>query len=135
MKEWEDNFLMGITEIDEQHTGFFNLVRDELNNTDTTDPEKMMLIILRLEAYIKEHIMYEEELLEKSNYVDLENHKNQHHYFIQKVESMKLELDYLNLTVYDKLIDFMKKWFLSHIINSDKKFEETVKNYLDIQQA
>lgn len=134
MKEWEDKYLLGIKEIDEQHSGFFSLVKDNLNRIEKPEPEQLGSIINNMEEYLKNHFNTEEELLEKSGYPDFENHKKQHSFFIQKIEIMKLELDYDNLFVYEKLIDFMKKWFLSHIIQTDKKYREVVSSFLQDKQ-
>jgi len=42
---------------------------------------------------------------------------------------MKLELNYKNALLFEKIALFMKKWFLSHIMQFDKKYQETVLSY------
>jgi hemerythrin len=130
MNNWDDKYLLDIPIIDEQHRGFFILLKDELSRNINPTKEQMIELITRLENYIMDHFSSEELLMEKSGYDDLANHKNQHVFFIQKVDEMKIELLYQNPLLYSKMIDFMKKWFLTHILIVDKKFQTTVQDYL-----
>lgn len=130
MNNWDDKYLLDIPIIDEQHRGFFVLLKDELSRNINPTKEQMIELITRLENYIMDHFSSEELLMEKSGYDDLANHKNQHVFFIQKVDEMKIELLYQNPLLYSKMIDFMKKWFLTHILIVDKKFQTTVQDYL-----
>lgn len=124
---WSDKYLIGIDEIDEQHRGFFELWDKECKQPDMQNPEKLAPIIEKLEDYIKTHFSYEEKLLEKAGYDHIENHKKQHRFFIQKVDEMKQELTYENPLLFEKSVTFIKKWFLSHIMQSDKDYAEIVK--------
>lgn len=130
MKNWDDKYLLDISIIDEQHRGFFMLLEHELWGIENPTQEHMIDLLDKLENYLRVHFIDEESLLEKSGYPDLRNHKLQHSYFIQKVNEMKLELTYKNLFLYEKLIDFMKKWFLAHILQYDKKYQEVIQKYL-----
>lgn len=133
MKNWEDKYLLNISWIDKQHRGFFELLDDEIVRQKNPNKEEMLALINKLEAYLKNHFFVEEELLNKANYPEIIKHKEQHSFFIQKIAQMKLELKYDNQFLYVKLVDFMKRWFLSHILLSDKKYDNAVKNYLDIK--
>ncbi|MBN1989073.1 MAG: hemerythrin family protein [Bacteroidales bacterium] len=131
MKSWADRYLLNILKIDEQHRGFFELLDEELLRTKVLNQEHTLKLINKLEEYLKDHFVAEEELLVNANYPDIKKHKEQHLFFIQKVEEMKLELLYNNQIINIKLIDFMKKWFLAHILHFDKQYKETVKSYLE----
>src|SRR6056297_1714480 len=124
--KWSDKYLIDIDEIDEQHRGFFELWDKEYRRLDIKRPEQLAQIIGKLENYTKNHFLYEEKLLEKCGYENIENHKAQHRFFIQKVDEMKQELAYINPLLFEKTAAFMKKWFLSHIMQSDKDFAEVV---------
>jgi len=128
--KWEDSYLLNINSIDEQHRAFFELCNKEINQVNSQDKDQLTLLLEKLTDYLKSHFKHEEELLKKSGYKDLENHIKQHKFFIEKVDSLKQELDYNNTLISEKITSFMKKWFLSHIIQSDKEFQETVTNYL-----
>ncbi|KAF5045903.1 Bacteriohemerythrin [anaerobic digester metagenome] len=130
MENWTDSYLLRIGEIDKQHQGFFELWENECRNADLNDYEKLKSIIDKLENYILEHFKTEEDLLRKSGYADIESHISQHGFFIQKVSEMKLELNYKNTLLFEKLTMFIKEWFLSHIMQADRKYRDDVVKYL-----
>ena len=130
MENWNEKYLLNIEDIDEQHRGFFELWDKECRHVDVEDWEKLTSIIEKLEDYIKEHFLAEEEILKNSNYPDLEYHLEQHKFFIYKVDEMKQELRYMNALLFEKLTVFMKKWFLGHINQSDRNYKDAVINYL-----
>ena len=127
---WTDKYLLDIDQIDQQHKVFFELWDKEINQVDMQDHSQLAGVIEKLEDYLKYHFKYEEEMLQKSDYKDIEKHIAQHKFFIQKVDNLKQELNYSNPLLLEKTTVFMKKWFLNHIIQSDKKFQETVVEYL-----
>ncbi|HQI46437.1 MAG TPA: hemerythrin family protein [Bacteroidales bacterium] len=129
MENWSTKFILNIPEIDSQHNGFFELWDKELKLIDASNEDQLVFIIEKMENYIKDHFTAEENLLIKSGYIDLENHIIQHQFFIQKINEMKLELNYKNALLFEKIALFMKKWFLSHIMQFDKKYQETVLSY------
>lgn len=130
MENWSDKYLLNIENIDEQHRGFFELWDKECRNVDDMDWEKLSAIIVKLEDYIKQHFLAEEEILKNSNYPDLENHIAQHEFFIKKIDEMKQELSYRNTLLFEKISVFMKKWFLGHINQSDRSYKDNVIGYL-----
>lgn len=129
MKSWSDKYLLGIKEIDEQHRGFFELWDKELKNADMNDAMCLSCVIKKLEDYIKEHFSIEEEMMKNSGHKDTEKHIAMHRYFIQRVNEMKLELNYMNPLLFEKITFFMKKWFLNHIIQTDKQYKSDFADY------
>ncbi|MDA3896121.1 MAG: hemerythrin family protein [Desulfobacteraceae bacterium] len=127
---WTTKYLLNIDEIDKQHKVFFELWNKEINQVDMQDDTLLISVIEKLEAYLKGHLRYEEAILRKSDYEDLENHIAEHQFFIQKIEAFKQELSYHNPLLFEKTALFIKKWFLSHILQSDRKYRETVIAYL-----
>ena len=132
MENWSDKYLLGITDIDEQHRGFFELFNHK--PLSEMDRDEMALMLTQLNNYIKNHFKQEQELMKKSKYPDFENHLAEHKFFVQKITEMNQEFNYMNPLLYEKITIFMKKWFLSHIMASDKKYQEHVINYLNQQK-
>ncbi len=126
---WTKRYLLNIDKIDEQHKVFFDLWDKEINQAEPQDHTQLSLVIEKLEDYLKKHIKYEEAILRKSNYKDIESHITQHQFFIQKIDTLKQELTYNNPLLFEKITVFMKKWFLNHIIHTDSKYQETVIAY------
>ncbi len=130
MEQWSDKYLLGINEIDEHHRGFFELCCNHKPLSEM-DRAEMALMLEQLNDYIENHQRHEQELMEQAKYPDLESHLAEHKFFIQKVQEMKQEYSYMNPLLYKKITIFMKKWFLSHIMFSDRKYQEYVVNYLN----
>jgi hemerythrin len=128
---WTEKYLLNIDEIDRQHMRFFELCNEKETPGDVESHQQLILFIDELEDYLKCHFSFEEDLLLKTGYSDYEEHVKQHAFFIQKVEEMKQEFNYKNTLLFGKIIAFMKKWFLSHIMNSDRKFQSLTLDYLN----
>ncbi len=132
---WKDQLMLDIPAIDEQHAGFFRLL-EEMTILDRkkgkATRQKSMLIIHRLEDYLKNHFKAEEDLMKKAGYANLDMHVAQHQFFIKKVEEFKHELSFDSTFLLEKLIDFMKKWFLSHIMHTDYLYKEEVKKLMGL---
>lgn len=130
MENWNDKYLLNIEIIDDQHRGFFELWDKECRHVEDKDWKKLSAIIDKMEDYIKEHFLAEEEILKNSKYPDLESHLEEHEFFIRKIGEMKQELSYKNHLLFEKISVFMKKWFLGHINQSDRNYRDSVIGYL-----
>ncbi|HBT04180.1 MAG TPA: hemerythrin, partial [Thermodesulfobacterium commune] len=77
--EWNDNFLTGIKEIDQQHKKMFNMV-NALYEAVRLKVDKKLLInsINTLKNYFETHFKFEEEILERYGYPEIEKHKEEH---------------------------------------------------------
>ncbi|MFC2114814.1 bacteriohemerythrin [Bacteroidota bacterium] len=128
---WEDAYMLNIPSIDFQHKKFFvlwNTARKQINVRDQGQTDK---ILVELEEYINVHFAYEENLLELAGYEKLENHKQLHRYFIAKIHEMRNEYQYNNPELFEKLVVFLKKWFISHILHEDSDYKSVVSSYLN----
>ena len=123
---WKDCYKIDVPEIDEQHKKFLDLVNDAQIKLDSSESGDFDSIINALEEYAKYHFAFEEELFEKSNFPDLTQHKQEHKQFIDKVRQLRLDFEYTNPLVAKKTIDFMCKWFISHIIKNDRKYMDYI---------
>ena len=125
-----EKYQLNIAEIDHRYKMFFELCKGKYKQVDSSNYKKLVVIVNELEDYLKNQFPLEEDLLLKTGSDDSENHIAQHQFFIQKMEELKLDLNYKNPLLFEKIIAFMKKWFLSHIMNSDKKLQKIALEYL-----
>jgi len=126
----KDALKIDIQCIDSQHSRFFELW-DSYSKAELPGGEKEMHNIIEdLEKYLRSHFKYEEQLLKEANYEHIESHIQQHEFFIKQISEMKMDLDYMNPVLFGKITSFMKKWFMSHILKTDKLYQEIVSNYL-----
>ncbi|MCB1160262.1 MAG: hypothetical protein KDK45_22355, partial [Leptospiraceae bacterium] len=71
----------------------------------------------------------EEQLFESFNFPETSEHKKQHQKFIFFIEDRVKEKNSKNETDFlEKLINFLKKWLFSHILNEDKKYQKFLQN-------
>ncbi len=128
--------LLDIPKIDGRHNKLFELFKliDKVpEGFNKNDSKHLETIISELEDYIEYHLSLEEELMQDAGYEDIENHKKQHRYFIKRIKEMRLEFNYMNPLLLDKINVFIKKWFISHIILCDQECKITIINYLRIK--
>ncbi len=130
--DWSNRYLLNIPEIDQQHKDFFRLFDEANKGFDVKDYNKLETIIRQLEEYLQYHFEVEEKLMEEAGYEDLENHRKQHDIFIKRIKEMRQEFNYMNPLLFDKITVFIKKWFISHIMQSDKEYRYRVINHLNL---
>ncbi len=131
---WSNSYLLNIPEIDQQHKEFFELYDKTNKRFDIKDYKKLETIISQLEEYLAYHFDFEEKLMKEAGYEDLENHRKQHDIFIKRIKEMRLEYNYMNPLLFDKITVFIKKWFISHIMQSDKEYKYRVINHLNLSE-
>lgn len=132
MIEWEQQYELGINEIDTQHKHLVSLVNKmaealERANQGEDAFDDMLSVLDALKDYTVYHFSFEESLLEKCNYPDLIPHKEQHRIFIEQLESIDIRaLDNDPITNGKKLIKMMIAWIFKHIQGTDSLYKSCV---------
>lgn len=129
---WNNSYLLDIPMIDKQHKKFFDLFDKlySLNNNGESF-EKLKDVIDELEKYTNIHFKTEETLMTKANVIDTEEHIMQHKVFEKKILEFETAYSYKNQVLLNEMVVFMRKWFLLHISQMDKKYVDQVKTYLE----
>lgn len=136
--EWNDKFCIGINEIDEQHKTFLDMLNKAMEayrkGLDTGKVYKDIELhaeLLALRNYAFTHFSTEEAGMIKYNYSDFITHKKQHDSFIKELFSLEDSLaENRNMTL-KSIICFSWNWFKNHIVESDMKFGEFIKNQFE----
>jgi hemerythrin len=128
---WNNSYSLDIPIIDNQHKMFFKIY-DELieSNTQTITDEQKLNIIEQLEKYVLGHFQTEEILFKRANYSESEQHIYEHKLLINKVNEFKVSYEYKNTQLVNQMLVFIRKWFLSHISNTDAQYKNAVKDYI-----
>ena len=128
---WNQAYKLDIKVMDEQHKNFF-AIYDELVSCKNSNQGDIIIksAIDKLLEYTSVHFNSEELLMEKANYTDLEEQKRQHRFFITRIEDLQLAYAHKNPMLYEQLLTFIRKWFLSHISQTDSKYKGTISEYL-----
>lgn len=125
--EWNEDFEIGISEIDLQHKNFLKLVKKvELLGKGKFREINIEDIFQEIIFYAQFHFRSEENLMKEFAYPDIEKHRSEH-----KILSDHLLLEVSELMVHPTnfvhLHNYLLKWLLEHIILEDKKLS----NYLE----
>ena len=123
--KWNDEYSIGIVEIDEQHKKLFEL--SEILN-EATEINEIKDILLFLEEYMQFHCNTEESMIRKYNYELIEEHKKLHDDLKEKVTGY-IELYFLgNYSFIEELEEVVQEWIYEHILEEDRKYKEFFKN-------
>lgn len=128
--EWTESLSVGIEEIDKQHKQMIDYI-NELQMAFTYNKMYMIEEVLnKLIDYTKSHFSYEEELLEKSGYTLLEEHKKIHSSFVKRIEFFKERYEN-GENVAKQLRNDLQLWTIHHIQHDDANYKPCVHKMLD----
>jgi hemerythrin-like metal-binding protein len=124
---WNDTFVAGVREIDEQHmvlVDLLNKVRVKL--LPEPDIKEMEQIILDLLSYALYHFETEERLMDAYDYrrgspQEAIAHLEQHRFFSEKVVSTRKALTSGEKISAEELLQFLSEWLVNHILKTDFK--------------
>lgn len=127
--DWKPNYILGIEDVDNQHI-FFSRLINRLSNElrDLYSIEHGTSIIDELDAYAKFHFISEENLMRRTGYPRLDEHKALH---LNLIDQLGAKSGFLYLEPekerVEEIISFLIKWFLQHTINEDRLFADYIK--------
>jgi len=128
--EWKDSYSVNIAEIDKQHKKLFKIgesICDLAMANDAYDHyDEIIEILQELKDYTAYHFNYEEKLMEKIGYENLETHKIEHNFIIKKLN--KVESKDIDMSQKDTLIEllaFVSDWISGHILKTDMKYKDS----------
>jgi hemerythrin-like metal-binding protein len=121
--EWKESYSVGIDVIDDDHKKLLGLINQlQAAAHYKTDDEIVEEVLNELVDYTKYHFCREEQMMEKCNYPDFDEHKRQHDEMILQVS------DYINdyridrtRTIEDVAV-YLKTWLVNHINGTDQKY-------------
>lgn len=128
-RSWNNAYKLGIPMIDRQHEQLFNIYDKLVSMYDLEGRaynEEIQSILHELEDYFKAHFKAEEELLKKSDYPDIEAHILEHESFIRRIDQFVLSYRSDNPSLGTNMLDFLKKWLVTHIMQTDLAYKEFV---------
>jgi hemerythrin len=127
---WKDQFSVQIPEMDEQHREFFRLLNQiqQYNSQNERDSSFLDNLFRELFAYVLGHFEEEEKLLEMTGYEGLALQKKQHQYFRDQLELFRKQNMEGSRVVSQSVLNFMRDWFLNHILETDKNYGHYFKN-------
>lgn len=121
---WQDEYSVGIAEIDEQHKKLVAIM-NELYNLLTVNSKnydaKVVAVVKELAEYTDYHFTCEEkEYFGKYDYPSTDIHVMQHNNFIGQVTDKMRHIDKMTIEDGKSFYSYLKSWLLSHIARADK---------------
>lgn len=125
--QWDSSLETGDELVDAQHKNLYAIV-NELHEAiiDERAKEAVALVLVRILLHAKTHFHDEELLMARSNFPDIERHKELHREFEQEAE--RLSDEYLAGTIVSPLglSEFLHAWLIEHIGSEDRLLAEHV---------
>jgi hemerythrin len=120
---WSNELSLGIPEIDSQHKMIIEQINILIENLDRSDRASLnQEIIKNLDKYSEEHFVTEEKYLRDRNYPNLENHLKVHEAFKMNTVQSAIKVMKGHADVPEETIQFLKKWWTSHILKTDMEY-------------
>ena len=120
---WKDSFAIGNEEIDKQHKGYLEYLNECYLQTSRNSSAGIdHQLREKLREYAVTHFRFEEALFKANGYPDLESHVKKHKYFESQVAELDVGKAGEKTRTTESLFVFLRDWFLSHILEDDKKY-------------
>jgi hemerythrin len=125
MVVWDEKYATGIQLIDSQHKELFSLT-NELFRACTGKDEELKDVfketIGRMVEYVRSHFGAEQELLQRIEYPDYQEHKKQHDMLIHDILEAVNAYSKGEKFVPNQFVRTMRDWILSHIAFTDRLY-------------
>lgn len=125
---WDKNWEIGISSIDQQHRELVDII-NKLGEAmkERKAAEVVSTVVAELTAYTRKHFTFEESLMHKYKYPDLDAHKPYHTKFIAKLVEFQEKIDSGNIAIGVQMYNFLGDWLRNHIRGTDTKYAEVIK--------
>ena len=122
--EWKDSYNIGVKEIDNQHRGLFDLI-SKLFTSRQYDPEGkyFFLTLNKFVEYAQVHFSTEERYMQEAQYPKFVQHQREHELFLVQISKLVKDVENKEPDIENKTLDFLKNWYLAHILGTDRDLE------------
>ncbi len=122
---WSNAYSVGVPSIDEQHKNIIQIINRLIVASNTSSKtESVPEVLAEMLKYAKEHLAYEELLLQKHGYPDFENHKSKHVAYVENIVKFSTEAISEQQSDSKKLLAYLHKWWTNHILHEDMQYSE-----------
>ncbi len=125
IRDWSDEYLTGIAEIDKQHQGFFDAAHrlyDRILDCEGEHGVEEAVAFLR--DYAERHFRTEEAFMREHEFPLLEEHKKLHDAFFESLELLVDDLRVFGPSQHlaDRALDVAQDWLIDHIAEEDMQY-------------
>ena len=121
--EWEEKYGVGVKRLDGQHKILFSIINDMSEAIEKGEGNLSLRHVLdSMASYTRVHFFSEEKYMQDYGYLDFDEHRKEHQYFVNRVEDYRKELEGGKLGLVKDVLQFLKKWLTAHILVKDMKY-------------
>lgn len=125
--QWTDACSVGHEDRDQEHRTFLAALNALYENLHVPERElKLGQMLDELQKYADDHFQKEEAFLEDLGYADLQKQKDQHRFFRSELGYLCQFHQQAAISELRSILQFLRDWFLSHILTSDKEYARWV---------
>lgn len=125
--QWTEALSLDNETIDNQHQKLFNIINELIKHADAdVHSEILNETLYELLLYVDFHFSDEEEMLMKTNYPRLEEHKKIHRSFTKKIAMLCKDVVKGESNVTHNLITFLSEWLIQHIGVEDQDYKDFI---------
>jgi hemerythrin len=130
MRDWSDDYLTGVREIDAQHRGFFEAAQalhDQILNCEGEHGVEDAVAFLR--NYAEKHFRTEESFMRAHGFRGLGAHQRLHAAFFENLDQLVEDLEVFGPSqqLADRALEVAQDWLLDHIMEEDMLYAAHVR--------
>jgi len=126
---WDETISVKVELFDNHHKKLIDLINKLYQSMENGEGSSVLLPILEeLIEYTAYHFSAEEEVFDKYGYPDMKNHVEQHQSFVKKAKDLHSGLKAGSSVLTNEVLDFLQEWVVSHIMKTDFKYTEFLKD-------
>ena len=126
---WNDDFLVGNAQIDEQHRYLFQLINAFYDAyMDNQSRREVLRLLNQLIEYSESHFQDEEAIMRKAGYAEIDSHHHAHEGLYDQIFALNTKFDDRALNPTHDTISFLRTWLTDHIMKEDMAFAAFVKS-------
>lgn len=122
---WPEVFNLGIKDIDNQHKKIVDLINKVFYTMNRNESaENIHYVFDALNDYVRYHLRYEEEFMERIHYPHYDLHKMGHEKFEDDIFYFEtgFKVDENIENVRDEIVKFLMGWLTEHIVDEDRGY-------------
>lgn len=126
--KWNEEYNIGIKEVDEEHMQLVKLLNQLYKDMYAGKGRNALENVLSsLISYTQTHFLNEEKIMISNGYPGYLEHKRIHKKMTEKVLEMYKQFQNDKISSPVQISNFLKNWLLKHIMGTDKKFADFIK--------
>lgn len=121
--EWKNNYSVHVEELDRQHQRLIQIINSLHDAMKIGAPKPALERILSdLVSYTRFHFQTEEQLMRAHRFPEYKEHLREHESLTSTVVRFDEDLRAGRVALSVPLMQFLKSWLSSHILQSDAKY-------------